>query len=168
MKNKAPLLPASKVARPLLHLPEADWPQADRLRFAKAFAQPHDIFADDGGGNHLKPRTKNAIRYGYRRWLGWVASCHPSLLTTDPGSRATPSLIRSFVTASGRPAANAPSPTRSACSTMPCATCIRRSTGPGSGDQGASRARHPEDRAQADPDDVAELCRRQPRQLDTD
>ena len=85
-----------KSCRPLLHLPEANWPQVDRLRFAAAFDQPHDIFSDDGGGNHLKPRTKTALSFGYRRWLGWIAKHHPGLMTAAPERRATPDKIRDY------------------------------------------------------------------------
>jgi integrase len=87
----------ARPARPLLHLPEKDWPEADRLRFHQAFSQPRDIFADDGGGAHLTPRTRIAIHYGYRRWLSWIAHHHPGLLGSDPGGRATPQLVRAFV-----------------------------------------------------------------------
>ena len=83
--------------RRLLQLPEADWPEEDRQRFAEAFARPHDIFAEDSGGHHQKPRTKSAIRYGYRRWLGWIAASDPRWLSEAPEARATPHLVRVYV-----------------------------------------------------------------------
>jgi hypothetical protein len=97
MKKPSPPPSAREPRRPLLHLPEADWPEIDRRRFAEAFARPHDIFADDGGGHHLKPRTKTIIHYGYRRWLGFIAAQHPDLFSMAPESRATPGLVRSYV-----------------------------------------------------------------------
>lgn len=84
-------------ARKLLHLPEAVWPAVDLQRFAEAFDQVHDIFAEDGGGTHLKPRTKIAIRFGYRRWLGWIFRHHPDLFSATPESRATPASVRAYV-----------------------------------------------------------------------
>ena len=84
-------------SRRLLHLPEADWPEADRQRFAEAFDREHDVFADEGGGTHLKPRTKSVIRYSYRRWLGWISRQHPELFTASPESRATPASVRDYV-----------------------------------------------------------------------
>jgi integrase/recombinase XerD len=97
MTKARPLRSVPGPVRSLLHLPERDWPEADRLRFVQTFAQPHDIFDDDGGGNHLKPRTRTAIHYGYRRWLGWIAAHNPELLAANPGSRATPDLVRDYV-----------------------------------------------------------------------
>lgn len=85
-------------SRQLLHLPESGWPEVDRQRFAEAFDQVHDIFAEDGGGTHLKPSTKIAIHFGYRRWLGWVYSQLPDLFNASPHCRATPATIRAFVT----------------------------------------------------------------------
>jgi hypothetical protein len=89
--------PAGKTRRLLLHLPEAEWPEDDRAGFARAFAQPHDVFSEDGGGNHLKPRTRTAIWYGYRRWLGWIRANDPGRLAEAPPSRATPVVVKAYV-----------------------------------------------------------------------
>ena len=89
--------PPRKPARQILHLPEAAWPAPDRERFACAFDRVHDIFDDNVGGGRLKPRTRQSIRFGYRRWLGWLAACQPELLATSPELRATPETIKDFV-----------------------------------------------------------------------
>ena len=62
----------------LKHLPEAEWPPADRDLFATAFRADGDLFDGRGPGSHLRPRTVASIHYGYRRWLGWLAAFHPS------------------------------------------------------------------------------------------
>lgn len=89
--------PAGKTRRLLLHLPEAEWPEDDRAGFARAFAQPHDVFSEDGGGSHLKPRTRTAIWYGYRRWLGWISANDPGRLAEAPASRAAPVVVKAYV-----------------------------------------------------------------------
>ncbi|WP_146255994.1 hypothetical protein [Aestuariivirga litoralis] len=82
---------------PLLHLPESAWPELDRAAFANAFDRSHDVFDDQGRGARLKPSTRDSIRYGYRRWLGWLSSRHPALLAAPPETRASPEMIRAFV-----------------------------------------------------------------------
>ena len=71
--------------------------EADRQRFAEAFDQLHDIFDEDGGGTHLKPRTKSAVRFGYRRWLGWISRQHPELLDSITRVPGTPDHVRAYV-----------------------------------------------------------------------
>lgn len=97
MTGSATRSPAGKARRLLLHLPEAAWPEDDRAGFAQAFAQPHDVFSEDGGGSHLKPRTRTAIWYGYRRWLGWINANYPGLLGEAPASRAAPVVVKAYV-----------------------------------------------------------------------
>jgi integrase len=86
-----------RTARPLLHLPEADWPEADRAAFASAFDRPHDVFDAEGSGSLLKPRTKAALCFAYRRWLGWMSADHSDLLEEPPERRATPERVKAFV-----------------------------------------------------------------------
>lgn len=83
--------------RLLLHLPEAAWPEADRQRFTEAFEGLHDIFAEGGGGSRLKPRTKDAIRFAYRRWLGWLSTHHRDLMSKSPETRVDQETIKAFV-----------------------------------------------------------------------
>lgn len=97
MTRRAVLSNAKLGRRPLLHLPELEWPAADRAAFAKAFAEPHNIFSDHGGGTHLRPCTRDAICFGYRRWLGWISTHHPELLAVPPESRATLSSVKAYV-----------------------------------------------------------------------
>jgi len=88
---------ATKAVRPLLHLPEANWPAADRAAFANAFDRPHDVFDAEGRGSLLKPRTKAALCFACRRWLGWVSADRPDLLEEPPERRVTPETVRAFV-----------------------------------------------------------------------
>ncbi|WP_421693940.1 hypothetical protein [Aestuariivirga sp.] len=94
-KKVSPLFP--KPIRVLLHLPEADWPEGDRRRFAEAFYQPHDMFADTASGTHLRSATKDAIHFSYRRWMGWIRSSHPDLMDAPPEFRVTPALLKDYV-----------------------------------------------------------------------
>lgn len=87
--------------RPLLHLPEAEWPAEDRMLFATAFETPADIFADEGGGSRLKPSTRSAIGFAYRRWLGWVSMTHPGLMARPPETRVTPENVKDYVRSLG-------------------------------------------------------------------
>lgn len=88
---------APKTARPLLHFREADWPEADRAAFANAFHGPRDNFDAEDNGSLLKPSTKEALCFAYRRWLGWVCTDHPDLLEEAPERRATPETVKAFV-----------------------------------------------------------------------
>jgi integrase len=97
MKCKSCRRPMSKPVRPLLHLPDADWPEADRAAFASAFDSSHDVFDDSGGGSRLKPRTKASLRFGYRRWLGWIHHHRPELMAEAPECRPTPETVKAFV-----------------------------------------------------------------------
>lgn len=83
--------------QPLLHLPVDEWPVEDRDLFARAFFKPNDFFSDVGSGYPLKPSTKDAVRYGYRRWLGWLAAHHVDLLAEPPVERITIARVRDYV-----------------------------------------------------------------------
>jgi integrase/recombinase XerD len=97
MIPRASALPILKSPRKLLHLPEDEWPEVDRRLFQTAFETPGDVFDEAESGSRLKPRTKGAIRYGYRRWLGWVSSCHPELMARPPKNRATTESVRAYI-----------------------------------------------------------------------
>ena len=81
----------------LKHLPVADWPEADRNVFRRAY-QPGDIFDDGRGpGAHLSQGWRRMIETTYRRWLGFLAEYHSSELRKPPAERMTPELVRAFV-----------------------------------------------------------------------
>lgn len=81
----------------LLHLPEDQWPEIDRISFRQAFAPRRDVFDDAASGAHLKSSTRQAIHFAYRRWLGWLGMHCPDLLARSPWDRVTPQAIKGFV-----------------------------------------------------------------------
>ena len=82
--------------RKLKHLPVDDWPEADQIAFEAAFA-PGDIFdGTSGPGSHLAEGTRRTIRFGYRRWLGFLAAHYPDDLSKAPADRITLDRVRAF------------------------------------------------------------------------
>lgn len=80
----------------LKHLPDADWPPEEHLLFQKVFAAG-DIFDDDAGsGAHLSQRTRRIIRFGWRRFLGFLAAKHPEDLLLPAPDRITPVRVRAY------------------------------------------------------------------------
>src|SRR4051794_35745051 len=84
------------LVRKLKHLREAEWPPEDRLLFKKAF-EGGDIFDDAGAGAHLSLRSRRTIIFGWRRWLGFLASKHPEDLVLSAADRVTPDRVRAYV-----------------------------------------------------------------------
>lgn len=82
---------------------QADWPESDRAAFASAFDRVCDDFDEKGSGFLPKPRTKEALCFTYRRWLGWVSVDHPDLLEELPERRATMETVKAFVVHPRRP-----------------------------------------------------------------
>lgn len=79
------------------HLPVYLWPDADRQAFAGAY-EKGDIFDETAGcGVHLSNGTKTSIKMVYRRWLGFIATHHPSDLDIEPGKRLTRERIAQFI-----------------------------------------------------------------------
>jgi hypothetical protein len=97
MAPKARNTPSADAPRPLLHLRQADWPEADRAAFANAFDRVCDVFDENSSGSRLKPRTKAALWFAYRRWLGWINQHCPDLMEVSPVHRVTPETIKAFV-----------------------------------------------------------------------
>ncbi|MCI4680512.1 hypothetical protein K9U39_01040 [Rhodoblastus acidophilus] len=83
--------------RLLKHLPENQWPAADRQAFEAAF-RPGDLFDETGGaGARLAEGSRNCIRMGYRRWLGFLHSAHPDDLRKPPADRISLERVRDFI-----------------------------------------------------------------------
>ena len=81
----------------LKHLPEPQWPAADRQAFEAAF-RPGDLFDETGGaGAHLREGSKKSIRMGYRRWLGFLYAAHPDDLLRPPAERISLERVRDYV-----------------------------------------------------------------------
>lgn len=80
----------------LKHLPEPQWPSADRQAFEAAF-RPGDLFDETGGaGAHLREGSRNCIRMGYRRWLGFLRAAHPDDLLIPPADRISLERVRDY------------------------------------------------------------------------
>jgi hypothetical protein len=81
----------------LKHLPETHWPAADRHAFDAAFL-PGDLFDETGGaGVHLAEGSRNCIRMGYRRWLGFLQAIYPDDLLRLPADRISLERVREFI-----------------------------------------------------------------------
>ena len=79
------------------HLPEMQWPAADRRAFESAF-EGGDLFDDtSASGAHLAEGTRTTIRMGYSRWLGFLHTPHPDDLVKPPADRICLERVRDFV-----------------------------------------------------------------------
>ena len=76
------------------HLPLNRWPEADHEAFRIAYT-PGDIFDETSGpGAHLSEGTRKWIRYGYRRWLGFLDANHSADLLMLPADRIARDRVR--------------------------------------------------------------------------
>jgi integrase/recombinase XerD len=83
--------------RRLKHLPVQDWPEADRMAFAKAY-EPGDVFDETNGpGAHHSEGWRRMVRTSYRRWLAFLKEHYPADLLRAPAERITPERVRVFV-----------------------------------------------------------------------
>src|SRR5436309_10251514 len=83
--------------RMLKHLPVHEWPEADRTAFRIAY-EPGDLFdGTSGPGAHLAEGTRGAIRFTYRRWLGFLKPNYPDDLSMAPAERIKPERVRTFI-----------------------------------------------------------------------
>jgi integrase len=83
--------------RRLKHLPMQDWPEADRIAFAKAY-EPGDVFDETNGpGSHHSEGWRRMVRTSYRRWLAFLKEHYPADLLRAPAMRITPERVRFFV-----------------------------------------------------------------------
>ena len=64
----------------------------------RAAYEPGDIFDGTAGpGAHLAEGTRRAIRFTYRRWLGFLKANYPDDLSMAPAERITPERVRAFI-----------------------------------------------------------------------
>jgi len=77
-------------------LPLDAWPQQDREAFERIFTGGDIFGAERGAGAHLRHDTREAIRQGYRRWLGFLRA--RSLLdpASEPAGRITRRLVLAY------------------------------------------------------------------------
>jgi hypothetical protein len=71
-------------------IPLAEWPEADRLAWAKASQPRHSPFREDGGGFSRNPATLRKTLGGYRRWLGYLKLIGALDPAVGPAQRPTP------------------------------------------------------------------------------
>ncbi|MET0706482.1 MAG: hypothetical protein ABWY82_06500 [Tardiphaga sp.] len=82
---------------PRLHLPYEQWPAADRRLWAAAMDSTNDDPFCDAPGARLAHATRTRYRFGWRRFLGFLAISEPSALEADPAERLTIGRVRSYV-----------------------------------------------------------------------
>lgn len=76
-------------------LPFADWPEADRVMWARLTTSGGPL-DDVGGLVHVRKTTLTALQAGYERWLHWVLTTHPEALADAPVERATPERLATW------------------------------------------------------------------------
>jgi integrase/recombinase XerD len=75
----------------------ADWPEADRLAWARAFS-PGDLLEDDaGGGSHWSEPSREKCQGSYGRWLGFLARSDRLDPDTPLALRITPSHVTAYI-----------------------------------------------------------------------
>jgi integrase/recombinase XerD len=80
--------------KPRLHLPFADWPEADKLIWSGALGND-DPFEDSPGGR-LAKTTMHKYWMGWRRFLGFIMITEPDMLDASPPDRVTKERVRRF------------------------------------------------------------------------
>jgi integrase/recombinase XerD len=80
--------------KPRLHLPFADWPEADKRTWTNALASD-DPF-DDGPGARLAKTTLHNYWMGWRRFLGFLKVTQPDILDASPLERLTKERVRRY------------------------------------------------------------------------
>jgi integrase/recombinase XerD len=79
------------------HLPDYEWPEADREAFRAAY-EPGDVFDETAGpGAHLSEGSRTMIRSTYRRWLGFLKAKYPDDFSMPPAERITLERVRGFI-----------------------------------------------------------------------
>lgn len=81
--------------RPRLHLPFANWPEADKQLWQNSI-RSDDPFGDAPGAR-LAKTTMHKYWMGWRRFLGFLSISERDALELDPATRLTPDHVRCFV-----------------------------------------------------------------------
>ena len=79
-----------------LMLSFANWPAQDQGRWEAAF-KTGDRFDESGGGAHLAPTSRQALRESYGRFLAFISAIHRDRLPTPPEVRVDPSIVGEYV-----------------------------------------------------------------------
>jgi integrase len=77
-----------------LHLPFAQWPDADKILW-RQLVEVEDPFAPSAGGR-LAPASLKRYFMGWRRFLGFLAISEPEALAIAPAERLDPERIKRF------------------------------------------------------------------------
>lgn len=82
---------------PNMQLAYTAWPEEDHRRWSAANKSSADPFDDCGIAAHLSEPTRQALQASYGRFLGFVSSKHPHLLSRPPKSRPDRKIIADYV-----------------------------------------------------------------------
>ena len=74
----------------------SEWPAEDQHRWEAAF-KSSDRFDEQTCGAHLAPATRKARQESYGRFLGFISTIHPNLLTAPPEARIDQSIVAEYV-----------------------------------------------------------------------
>jgi integrase/recombinase XerD len=80
--------------KPRLHLPFADWPEADKQMWSDA--RGSDDPFEDSPGARLAKTTLHKYWMGWRRFLGYLMIAEPEALNASPLERLTKERVRRF------------------------------------------------------------------------
>jgi integrase/recombinase XerD len=80
-----------------LHLPYADWPHDDRIRWEAAFKVGVDRFDDCGPAAHLAEPTRLGLRDGHARFLAFLSAHDSNLLARSPAARINREVVEAYV-----------------------------------------------------------------------
>ncbi len=80
--------------KPRLHLPFADWPEADKQMWNGAL--DNDDPFDNAPGARLSKTTLHKYWMGWRRFLGFLKLTEPAVLEASPLERVTKERVRRF------------------------------------------------------------------------
>lgn len=82
----------------LVSLPQAEWPNADRLMWSALFATG-DLLDGTGDLVHLRDTSRAGLARCYGRWLAWLFESDPATRAEDPAFRATIERILGWIDA---------------------------------------------------------------------
>ncbi len=84
------------MTRVLKHLPDDDWPAADRNLW-QAKIETIGLLDDPSPAQGWSAGTRATLKYAYARWLGHLRSASPNLLNQHPIDRISPESIAAYV-----------------------------------------------------------------------
>src|SRR5687767_653118 len=74
----------------------AEWPQADRAAWNRAFASV-GFFDEGASAAHWRPKTRQQAQYAYARWLAHLKEHDSQALNEHPAARTTIDRVREYV-----------------------------------------------------------------------